>query len=95
MFASDEISSESAWRCLMALLYSLSYSVCILYSYLDVESEEGVDPLSTGECQFCKFILVIREMIGRVNIFNQSVLGSQRLSWSERKPNGMWSAVTA
>lgn len=75
----------------MAPLYSLSYSVCILYSYLDVESKEGVDPLSMGGCQFCEYILMIREMISHVNIFKQSVLGLR----NERKPNGMRSAVTA
>lgn len=72
---------------------SFIFLVCILYSYID--SKEGVDPLSAGGCQFCEFILMIRQMISRVNIFKQSFLGSQGVSGNERKPNGMRSAVTA
>lgn len=77
----------------MALSYSLSYSVCILYSYLN--SKEGVDPLSAGGCQFREFILMIMQMISRVNIFKQSFLGSRRLSGNEGKPNGMQFAAMA
>lgn len=72
----------------MGLLYSLSYSVCILYSYLDVESTQGVDPLSMGGFRFWELILMIRDMISFVNVFKQSVLGvwSLSLGMSESRP---------
>lgn len=69
----------------MGLLNSLSYSVCILYSYLDVKSMQGVDPLSMGGFQFWELILMIRDMISFVNMFKQSVLGVWSLSHGMRE----------